>query len=1002
MIKLKLLLSETILRTKRGSSIKRYKNNVGKQVGSQIYVHKLYANEVIPKILLQKAENILTKSNPDFDYNAIMFDPKQGIIRFDQASDFDTAREPHVGDYIVVYINENKPLQTGHSDSIWHHKWLWVKDDYTGFNVDKSKEWSRIWLSKLDEPAKGTDLTWNSQLKNVGLDNEIEKISEQYFLSEILHYSPKDVIVGSVNQYNDIIGDDEVQTHGYLFREFPHYKYKCIRNDWRYNKPKKTLYWWDSDVDKDKIKLVVQWLKDKGYIVNQHKSLLNIEDPISFEDEKFHSHGGSFGKQSTPIEETNIELPPVILGAIWPDEEIKAIKGVNDDSRHPFEWSACKKWRYVPEIHYLTWWERPTSIEKELVQTYLDSKGFKVKRSAVLTLRESYGKTGDHVVFGGIRYPDVVIAKIVKNDTDYFGHTREMGHDRWVYYQYKGLVFWHHFPPSEDRKEAVDRWLKKYKYKVVGHRDMKDYYNLIKENIMENVTQEQATAAIDFLKKMVRKGPFNGKVFLAGGPVRDMIMGRVPKDLDVSVIGNGLRGGLDFAIWIAKNMGNYKGPEVYPPQFNFAPHIEVDSYGAPSFSPRGEPNNPDPDLIKAIEEYDNYYASFSNPVLFPKFGTAKVFLSGNHNGVSLEGVDIEAVAARKEEYTPGSRKPKVFPGTLKDDVFRRDFTTNSLMMDLTTDEIHDLTGHGIQDIKTGILKTTSDPETIFKEDPLRMLRAVRFMVQKGWKIDPTTETSIRKNASWLKSISKERVRDELNKMLITNNPSDALRKLRDLGLLQYISPELQQAVGMTQNVHHVHDVFDHTLEVLKNTKPELVQRLMALFHDIGKIATRSETPTGVHFYGHEDEGEKIVDQILRNLKYPIEIINAVKSGVKNHMRLKYGGDDAVKLSDKTLRKFKLELGDNLEHILDVIHADNIAHADASAMPNQIINVRKRLQSLDVQVKKPSLPISGNDLLQMGVPQGKMIGQILSAITDAWFENPNITRDDAITIAKKMI
>lgn len=1004
MIKLRSLLSETSLRTKHGSSIKRYKNNVGKQVGSQIYVHKLYADEIVPKALLQKAEHKLTTSNPDFDYNTIMFDPKQGVIRFDQASDFDSAREPHVGDYIIVYINGERPLQVGHSDSIWHHKWLWVKDDYTGFNVDKSKEWSRIWLAKLDEPAKGTDLTWNSQLRNVGLDNKIEKISEQLFLNEVLHYVSKDVIVGSINDENDIIGDDEVKTHGYLFREFPHYECDCDRNDWRYNKPRKTLYWWDSNVNKDKVKLVVQWLANRGYTVNQHKSL-EIDDPISFEDEKFHSHGGYSGKQSTPIEETNMELPPVILGAIWPDEEIKAIKGVNDDSRHPFEWSACKKWRYVPEIHYLTWWERPTPIEKELVQTYLGSKGFKVKRSVVLTLRENNASKND-MVYGGIWSTGKIVS--VTNSNGH-GHSREMGRNRWIYREHPGVVFWHIYPQDDDTKFQVENYLTHKGYNVHSHRSMKDYYKLmgyIDENkkiqIMENVTQEQATAAIDFLKGMVRKGPFNGKVFLAGGPVRDMIMGRIPKDLDVSVVGNGLRGGLDFAIWIAKQMGNYKGPENYPPQFNFAPHIEVDSYGAPSFSPKGEPNNPDPDLAKAIEEYDSYYASFSNPVLFPKFGTAKVFLSGTHNGISLEGVDIEAVASRREEYTLGSRKPKVFPGTLKDDVFRRDFTTNSLMMDLTTDKIHDLTGHGIQDIKAGILKTTSDPEVIFKEDPLRMLRAVRFMVQKGWKIDSNTEASIRKNASWLKSISKERVRDELNKMLVTSNPSDALRKLRDLGLLQYISPELQQAVGMTQNVHHVHDVFDHTLEVLKNTKPELVQRLMALFHDIGKIATRSETPTGVHFYGHEEEGEKMVDQILRNLKYPIEIINAVKSGVKNHMRLKQGGNDAVKLSDKTLRKFKMELGDNLEHVLDVIHADNIAHADASAMPSQIENVRKRLQSLDVQVKKPSLPISGNDLLQLGVPQGRMVGQILSAVTDAWFENPNITRDDAIAIAKRMI
>jgi poly(A) polymerase len=688
MIILKQLLSETTLRTKRGSIVRRYKNNVGKQVGSQIYVHKFYAEEVIPKAIWDKANSILTRSNPDFAFNTVCFDVKAKSVRFDQAADFDSAREPHVGDYITVWVDGRRQPHAGHSNNIWHHKWLWVKDDYTGFDVDKAKEWSRIWLSKLDEPAKGSDLTWKSQLRNHGLLNE---------------------------------------------------------------------------------------------------------------------------------------------------------------------------------------------------------------------------------------------------------------------------------------------------------------------NLIMEASDQLAEAALDFLMKMVQNGPFKGKVYLAGGAVRDMELGKTPKDLDVVVVGDGLRGGLNFAVWLAKSMGNYKGPEQYPPQFNFPSHIEVDAYGAPDFSPREN----DPELAAALETYNDYFTSFSNPVLFPKFGTAKINLTGDHNGVRLDGMEVEAVASRKEKYTPGSRKPEVFPGTLQDDVYRRDFTTNSLMMDLTTGQVLDITGKGRADIKAGILRTTSDPEVIFREDPLRMLRAVRFMAQKGWKIDPVTEENIKKHAAWLKTISRERVRDELNKMLVTGNPADALRKLRDVGLLPYVAPELQTAVGMTQNKHHVHDVFDHTMEVLKNTKPEVVQRLMALFHDIGKTATRSESPTGVHFYGHEDVGEEIVDKILRDLKYPLEIIQAVKMGVKNHMRLKQGGPDAIKLSDKALRKFKVELGDNLETILDVIHADNIAHADASAMPKQIENVRQRLKALDVQVKKPVLPINGNDLMQMGVPQGPLVGKILSAVTDAWFENPNITREQAILIVKQM-
>lgn len=160
---------EIVLHTKRGSAIRRYKNNVGKAMGSCIYVHTQYVNEVIPTRILEKSKTLLTRLYPNFNFNTICFDVKAQIVRFDESPDFDTAREPHVGNYISVYVDENKPPQMGQSNNIWHHKWLWVKDDYNGFDVNASKEWSRIWLSKLDEPAKGTDITWNLQLQKYGL-----------------------------------------------------------------------------------------------------------------------------------------------------------------------------------------------------------------------------------------------------------------------------------------------------------------------------------------------------------------------------------------------------------------------------------------------------------------------------------------------------------------------------------------------------------------------------------------------------------------------------------------------------------------------------------------------------------------------------------------------------------------------------------------------------------------------------------------------------------------
>lgn len=471
---------------------------------------------------------------------------------------------------------------------------------------------------------------------------------------------------------------------------------------------------------------------------------------------------------------------------------------------------------------------------------------------------------------------------------------------------------------------------------------------------MKHLLQEanKERLALEYLENLVKSGPFKGRVYLAGGAPRDMELGKDPKDLDVVVTG-GLDAGMEFAKWAANTIGNYK--------------------------------------------------EGSNPVLFPTFGTAKLSLKGvSYKGEDLSDIDVESVATRKEKYSQGSRKPEVSAGDLADDVSRRDFTVNSLLRDLSTGETLDLTGLGKADIKAGIIRTPLDPDVIFTDDPLRQLRAIRFAVKYNWKLPLFMIRSLKKNASQLKNISQERIRDELDKILVTGSPDKGIKLLKITGLLDYVIPELRVAVKMAQNQHHNQDVFSHILSVLRKTKPDLLNRLIALFHDIGKTVTKTVTPTGVHFYAHEDEGAKMVKDIMFRLKYPTELIDAVALGVRNHMRLKHGGDDAVKLSDKSLRKFKIEMGDKLENVLDVIHADNIAHADASAMPNQVENVKKRLEQLNVTVSKPKLPINGNDLMQMGIKPGPIFKKILDAVTEKWFEDPNVSRETAIHIAKSIM
>lgn len=778
--------------TRKGNTIRRFKGQVGKAIGGQLYVHKNYAAEVIPTKVIEYAEKLLQRFDPQFQYNCIMLDLNRDEIRFDEAPDFDTAREPHVGKFVKIDLKGAKPPYEEYSDSIWHHKWLWVRDDYSGFDIDDAKEWSRMWLSKLREPAKSTNMTWNMQLRKHGL------------------------------------------TEGRSKRNY-------------------------------------------------------------------------FG-----------------LGQLGPYDEVD------------FKW--------IPSIEY-------HGAEHSGRFSYQTQRRFRF-------------------------------------------HFSGEGTD-------SGMVYWGATKPSDEDMDRVEEFFRKQGIEVT-QRDWQ--LNLLREQLLMEVTLEEAS--LEFLKKMVQGGPFRERVYLAGGAVRDMELGKKPKDLDVSVVGDGLRGGLNFTIWLAKQMGNYKGPSTPPP--TFPKHIAIDDYGRPETKVDERGNSLPPTTSEekrqesAAKVYDDYYASFSNPVIFPKFGTAKVNLIGVHNGIQLDGMQIEAVAARKEVYTEGSRKPKVYPGTLEDDVFRRDFCANSLMLDLTTNQILDLTGKGRADIKAGILRTPLDPAVTFKDDPLRMMRAIRFMVQKGWQIDPATEQGIKEKADWITTISSERVQDELRKMLVTGNPDAAIRKLQELGILRHILPEIDRLKGLVQNKYHNKDAFEHTLDVLRRTNPDEEERLMGLFHDIGKFATRSETPDGVHFFGHEDVGSKEVEIRMRALKYPLELIRAVVMGVKEHMYFKQYGDDPVKLSDKSLRKFAMRVGKDVEKVLNLIHADNLSHAPGSELPNQIAAIRQHLGKLEIKSEQPTLPINGDDILAMGVPRGKKIGQILSAVTEAWFENPNISREEAIAIVRRMI
>ena len=451
--------------------------------------------------------------------------------------------------------------------------------------------------------------------------------------------------------------------------------------------------------------------------------------------------------------------------------------------------------------------------------------------------------------------------------------------------------------------------------------------------------KSQEEQALETISKLVKGTEYEGKTFLAGGAVRDEIMGKPLKDIDIVV--SMPDGGIKFAEWATKKLG------------------------------------------------------LRPPVVFPRFGTAKF---------DVGGIDIEVVMTRGEKYEKGSRKPDVVYADLKDDAFRRDLTVNSLFKDVVTGEIKDLTGKGIADIKAGIVRTPTDPDQTFKDDPLRMLRAVRFAVKYNWKMPLSMIKALKKNADMLQNISQERIRDELNKMLMTDRPDMALKILTKTGLNKHVIPELDACVGVKQNEYHKHDVYEHILEVVRNTQPNLTARLAALFHDIGKPATKSTGPDGrVHFYQHEDVGAKMAGEIMDRLRYPKDETESVQSIVAHHMELKSTGKDGEKASDKQLRKFAVRLGKDLAPALLTMHADNISHKESASMPNQIPNITKKLQTLmqaQPAGEKPKLPVTGHDIMSaLNLKPGPDIKKYLDIVQDAWYKDPNISKEKALKLVK---